>query len=127
VIRQILFYIGFTLIIGAVASILPAITDVELLSEHFWLLFGFISGITFIAMLMSLVGTSKGPETGVYTGIASIGLKLLFSMAFLLVYVMRFEPSDPILFGLNFFCLYLLFTSFELYILLRNLRDQTRK
>ncbi len=122
-IRQVLFYIGFTLILGAIAGILPA----TLISEHFWLLFGFISGITFIAMLMSLIGANKGPETGVYTGIASIGLKLLFSMAFLLVYVMRFKPSDPILFGLNFFCLYLLFTAFELYVLLRNLRDQTRK
>ncbi|MNW17406.1 hypothetical protein D3C71_2165850 [compost metagenome] len=56
----------------------------------------------------------------------SIALKMIFSMAFVLIYSLK-GKENGFVFVLNFFSLYLLFSFFEIYCLLRNLRHQNKK
>ena len=100
--------------------------NVSLLASKFWLLFGFIGGLTYIAYIMASFGISMGPETGVMSIMGSIVLKMIFSMAFVLIYSLNTKEKG-LVFALNFFSLYLLFSFFEIYSLLCNLRHQNNK
>ncbi len=83
-------------------------------------------GITFIAYMVAYLGIKRKPEMGVMAIMASIALKMLFCMAFVLVYVLNTAVSS-LLFVLNFFSLYFLFSGFEIYALLCNLRHSIKK
>ena len=52
-------------------------------------------------------------------------VKLLFCMVLVLVYLLKFKVND-IIFVANFISLYFLFTAFEVYALLCNLRHQNK-
>ena len=122
-----LSYLLFCLVLGTLAWFLPAIFPGEtILVSKFWLIFGFLGGITYIAYLMVYLGTKRNPETGILAIMGSIALKMLFSMAFVLIYSVKHTGSG-LVFVLNFFSLYLLFSFFEIYCLLRNLRHQNNK
>ena len=100
--------------------------DVKLLANKFWLVFIFLGILTFIAYIVAFLGIKRNPETGVLAIMGSIAVKMLFSMAFVLIYSLNHKGKDTV-FVLNFFSLYLLFTLFEIYGLLRNLRHQNKK
>ena len=99
---------------------------VPLLANKFWLLFGFIGGLTYIAYVMAYLGIKMDPETGIMAIMGSIVLKMIFSMAFVLIYSLNTKEKG-LVFALNFFSLYLLFSFFEIYSLLCNLRHQNNK
>ena len=125
--RFILYYFLFTLLIAGIVIALPYVfPDTPLLINKFWVVFSFIAGITFIAYLVAYMGIQRKPEMGVMAIMGSIALKMLFSMAFVLVYVLK-TPVSSLLFVLNFFSLYFLFSGFEIYCLLRNLRHLIKK
>jgi len=116
------YFIFTGLLIGLVLLIDTVLfPDIRLLVTKFWILFGFVAGLTFIAYVVAYLGIKGKPETGVQAILASITIKLLFCMAFVLVY-RYMEGGFDLLFILDFFCLYLLFSVFEIYCLLRNLR-----
>ena len=100
--------------------------DSLLFVKNFWLLFGFLAGITFIAYLLVDIGIKRDPEVGIMAIMGSIAVKMIFCMAFVLIYSIKVKEIG-LLFMLNFFSLYLLFTAFEIYCLLRNLRHQNLK
>ena len=124
--RFIGYYILYTAILAGIAIALPVFfPDVNLLANKFWLVFGFLSVLTLIAFILASIGMKSNPETGVMAIMGSIILKMLFSMAFVLIYSLNHKGKD-LLFAFNFFSLYLLFTGFEIYGLLRNLRHQNK-
>ena len=121
-----LLYLGFCIVLAGLASILnEAFPDANLLVSKFWVMFIFMAGITYIAYVTADLGIKKDPEVGVMAIMASIGVKMFFSMAFVLIYSTKGQ-SMGLAFLLNFFSLYLLFSCFELYWLLRNLRHQNK-
>jgi hypothetical protein len=125
--RSILYYLAYTICVIGIILLLPVIFPGKtLFIAKFWVVFGFIAGITFIAFLVALLGIKRNPETGVMAIMVSITLKLLFTMAFVLVYVLK-TPVSSLLFVLNFFSLYFLFSGFEIYALLCNLRHSIKK
>ena len=67
----------------------------------------------------------KGPEFGVYAILGGIVIKLLFALSLFLVIVVKSSENQLVL-GLNFFSIYLLFTAFEVTVLLRKLRHQNK-
>lgn len=95
------------------------------ITDQFWLIFGFISGLTFIAYLLAYVGIKRNPQIGVFAILGSVIIKMLFAMSFVLIYSLKQTKGD-MAFALNFFSLYLLFTLFEILGLLRNLRHQNK-
>lgn len=112
--------------LGTIAYLLPsAFPEVTILAKKFWVVFGFLAGITFIAYVVADLGMKRNPEVGVMAIMASIALKMIFSMAFVLIYSMNSKEKGMV-FVLNFFSLYLLFSFFEIYSLLRNLRHQNK-
>lgn len=124
--RFIGYYILYTAVLAGIAIALPYIfPNVNLLATKFWLIFGFLSLLTLIAYILAFFGIKRNPETGVMAIMGSIVLKMIFSMAFVLIYSLNHKGKD-LLFVFNFFSLYLLFTCFEIYGLLRNLRHQNK-
>ena len=125
--RFILYYLLFTLLIAGIATALPYLfPETPLLIDKFWVVFAFMVGITFIAYTVAYLGIKRKPEMGVMAIMASFGLKMLFSMGFILVYVLT-TPVNRLLFVFNFFSLYFLFSGFEIYALLCNLRHSIKK
>jgi len=119
-----LIFVG--LLIGIIAVLPILFPDVQLFINDFWLMFGFLAGITFIAYVLVDVGIKKDPEVGIMAIMGSIAIKMIFCMAFVLIYSIK-EKGIDLVFLLNFFSLYLLFSVFEIYCLLRNLRHQNLK
>ncbi|WP_316769162.1 hypothetical protein [Pedobacter frigiditerrae] len=135
--RFILYYVLYTALLAGIALSLPHLfTDVKLLADKFWLVFGFLGGLTFVAFILAFLGIKRNPETGVLAIMGSIAVKMLFSMAFVLIYSLNARKKvlingvnteeKDLVFIFNFFSLYLLFTFFEIYGLLRNLRHQNK-
>lgn len=124
--KFILSYLLYTALLAGMAIALPYLfPTVKLLANNFWLVFGFLGGLTFLAYILAFLGIKRNPETGVLAIMASIAIKMLFSMAFVLIYSLNNKGKD-LVFVFNFFSLYLLFTFFEIYGLLRNLRHQNK-
>ena len=124
--RFIFYYLLYAAIIAGIAILLPYIfPDVELIANKFWLVFGFLSILTLIAYVLAYIGAKRNPETAIMAIMGSIVIKMLFSMGFVLIYSLN-HKGNQMLFAFNFFSLYLLFTGFEIYGLLRNLRHQNK-
>lgn len=118
----VLYSIGLACLYWSLASIFP---DRAILATNFRLVFVFVAGLTYIAYMTVFIGLKFGAITGIKAIITSIATKMLFSIAFLLIYSYKHTDAGLLL-GLNFFSLYLLFTFFEIYCLLRNLRHQNK-
>lgn len=123
------FFIRFTAFAGLVGVVAWGLqfffTPVEILSPNFWLMLVYLYFLTAIVYLLSIFGLKKGPEYGVYAILGGIIIKLLFALSLFLVIVVKSTENQLVL-GLNFFSLYLLFTAFEVIVLLRKLRHQNK-
>ncbi len=125
-VRFAIYYLIFTLLLGVIAFALQSVyVDVKILADKFWLIFGFLAGLTFIAYGVADLGIKRNPETGIMAIMGSIAVKMLFSMAFVLIYSIK-SKDRGLVFVLDFFSLYLLFSCFEIHCLLRNLRHQNK-
>ena len=124
--RFVVLFLFLILISGLVAWFFEEknASDVILVPK-FWVIFGFLSVLTIIAYGISVFGIKNGGENSVYIIMSAIIIKLLFSMMFVVVYLLKFRVNS-LFFALEFFSLYFLFTSFEVYALLRNLRHQNK-
>jgi hypothetical protein len=123
------FFIGFGIATVAIA-LPPALLDYagysHLLVPGFWLMFQFFSSLTFLLCLGVIYGQQRGGQLGGQLFLAATTLKLVLSMFFALIYSYKFKVDD-IVFVLDFFYLYFLYTAFEVYSLLTNLRVQNKK
>ena len=93
------------------------------LVPKFWVLFAFISGLTFIAISGIFVVQYLNPAMYAQIFLIMTIIKMIGSMAFALVFVLKIHIDDRV-FMANFTYLYFLNTAFEVYVLLRNLRNQ---
>lgn len=124
--RFFLSYLLYCLLIALVAFAVPFLfPDEVLLARHFWLIYGIVSGTTLIAYLVADFGLKRSPESGVMMIMGAIAVKMFFLMAFVLIFSLKTRERGMV-FVLNFFSLYLLFSFFEIYTLLRNLRHQNK-
>jgi hypothetical protein len=121
-----IYFIFVGLLIGVIAVLPVVFPDKQLFVNNFWVMFGFLAGITYVAYMLVDIGIKRDPEVGVMAIMGSIAVKMLFCMAFVLIYSIKVKGIG-LIFMLNFFSLYLLFTAFEIYCLLRNLRHQNLK
>lgn len=123
--RFFLFFGLFTLVIGIIAYSIESFTAETVLIPKFWVIFGALAGLTLAAYAASDAGIKKGGELSVYAILGAIIIKLLFAMALVLVYLLKIRVNS-VLFAVEFFSLYFLFTVFEVICLLRNLRLQNK-
>lgn len=124
--KSLLQYLLFTFLLGLTAYLIhQQYPGAGLLIPKFWVIFGAIALLTLLAYIFSWIGIRKGGEFSIVAIMGSILLKLLFCMVLVLVYLLKFKVND-IIFAANFISLYFLFTGFEVYALLCNLRHQNK-
>ncbi len=92
----------------------------------YWVIFGFMAGVTLLVYMVSWVGIKRGGESQVLTTLGAIVIRLLTSLLIILFYLINFKVN-PVTFIINFFSIYFLFTVFEISCLLVNLRHQIKK
>lgn len=82
--------------------------------------------VTVFAYAISYLGIHSNPELGVYAILGGVMMKMLVSLGIFVVFLYGFKAENKVLLGLNFFCIYLLMSCFEVIILLRNLRRKIK-
>ncbi|WP_259068257.1 hypothetical protein HDF24_08600 [Mucilaginibacter sp. X4EP1] len=92
----------------------------------FWSMFIFVSCLTLIVVLFVLIIQAKNNEMYAAAFLGGTTFKLLACLVFLLVFIKTKHP-EKVFFVVDFMYLYLLNTGFEIYGLLRNLRNQNSK
>ncbi|WP_345103384.1 hypothetical protein [Mucilaginibacter panaciglaebae] len=95
----------------------------ELLTTHFWLLFSFLSALTLVVVIAVIKGQQINAERGSQVFLAATVFKILACLVFALVFLLKNKVNKPI-FVADFFYIYFLNMAFEVYTLLRNLRNQ---
>lgn len=95
----------------------------SLISPDIYLFFAFFASITYAAFQISMAGIKKGGENAILFLLGGITIKLLLTMVFALIYVYSHKVGK-LQFLSNFFILYFIYSTFEIYTLLYNLRAQ---
>jgi hypothetical protein len=113
----------FVMLLAAVPVMLNYTGHGNLLLTKFWVLFTFITGFTFIVIASVLFIQRFNPALYAQAFLATTIVKMLGCMAFALLLVLKLHIDQGV-FLLNFSYLYFLNTGFEVYVLLRNLRNQ---
>lgn len=121
--QALLFYIWFTLIIAIPPWALQAYGHAGLITPKFWLVFGFLSGLTLLVVAGILIVRQMYPQMFTEAFMGATVFKLLACLIFVLVFVAKNKVEKPVFLG-DFFYIYLLNTAFEVYILLRTLRHK---
>ena len=98
----------------------------DMLVAKFWLMFAFVAGITWMAINVCMIGMNVKGSDSSFIILSANFIKLLFYMFFALFYLQTFKVK-PLNFIVCFFSIYLLFTVFEIYTLLLNLRHLNKK
>ena len=124
------FFILFIIFSVALAAVPLAVNyyfpEENLLIPNFWVLFFFFSGLTLIIFLTAYVMSRISSQASGQALLGGITIRLIFCMGIALVYISNFKV-EPVNFLINFFYLYFFNTVFEIYCLLRNLRNQNTK
>jgi hypothetical protein len=123
--RPVLFYLLFVIIL-AVPPVVLGVGHANLLIPRFWLIFFFLSALTFLVIIMVLIGQQRSAELGTQMFLGATTFKILACLAFALVFLMK-NRVNRYVFVADFFYVYFLNTAFEIYSLLRNLRNQNLK
>jgi RsiW-degrading membrane proteinase PrsW (M82 family) len=121
--RSILNYLAFVLAIALPPFALINTGNNDLVTPRFWLIFFFISALTFMVLITILFVQQKNKELYAQAFLAGTTLKFLACLFFIVIFL-RKNQVDKLVFVGDFFYVYFLNTAFEVYGLLRNLRNQ---
>jgi hypothetical protein len=123
IVPAILSYLLFLVCLAAPPLILLHYGDNDLIAPKFWLVFFFISGLTFLVVCSILVVQLKNKEYYVQAFLAATTVKILGCLFFIVIFLLK-NKVNKYAFLADFFYIYLLNMGFEVYILLRNLRHK---
>jgi len=116
----------FSAIITILIIILKQLFPGKYIHEAIWIILTFYIALTAAIHYMFANAVSKSNSTFITAIFGSIGLKLLLSIAFIIFYLLN-DRTNSVWFSINFIVLYLFFTVFEIYSLLRNLHALKNK
>ena len=120
---SVLSYLLFVIIIGILPWWLNNNGHADLLIPHFWLFFFFLSGLTLAVVTAVIASQSADAEKGTQVFLAATVFKILACLVFALVFLLK-NKLNKYVFIADFFYVYFLNMAFEVYSLLRNLRNQ---
>lgn len=116
------FYTIFSILFVAISLLvaLLQVWHVPYVNPYIWTIQAFYFTVCLLSHFISEKGLKNKPDFHIFY-MASMGIRFLLSLIFLFAaaYLLK---GGTITFVVNFFILYLLYTSFEIYFLLRNLR-----
>ncbi|MGF7042367.1 hypothetical protein [Mucilaginibacter lappiensis] len=119
----VLSYLLFIIIIAVPPLVLTYTGHTNLITPKFWLLFFFLSGLTFLTVISILMVAKINKEMYAQAFLAATTVKLLACMFFALFFLLKNKVNRYVFVG-DFFYVYFLNMVFEIYGLLRNLRNQ---
>ncbi len=121
--RNLLIFSG---LVGVLAGALTYFTGNALVHTHIWYILGFFVLITAATFYITRLGISYDNDNFQLYYFGSMGFRMMLSIGVVFIYVYLFSENE-LQFVLNFFVLYFLFTGFEIYSLLANLRPHLKK
>ena len=120
---SILSYLLFVLLLAIPPIIMQYNGSGEWLIPRFWLMFFYLSVLTFLVVSSILFVQYKNGEYYVQAFLAGTTVKILACLFFIVIFLMKNKINKHV-FLADFFYIYLLNMAFEVYILLRNLRHK---
>lgn len=123
--RFLSLFLIYTVVIGIAAWAIEISSERDLLVPKFWVLFGFLAVLTGSAYMFSWIGLQRNGKESVMLLMASIIVKFLMAALFVLFYIKKIQV-DKVTFVTEFVLLYLLFSIFEIWALLINLRHPNK-
>ncbi len=123
IIPSILYFLLFTIIIALPPAVLQNTGNTNLLNPGFWKIFVFMSGLTFLVLIIILFVQQQKPLYFAQAFLGGTTFKILACMLFVFVFLSNNIINKLVFIG-DFFYVYFLNTAFEIYILLRNLRHK---
>jgi hypothetical protein len=123
ILPSILAYLFFTFILAIPPVILQFSGNASALTPHFWLLFFYLSGLTFLVVSSILFVQQKNGDYYIQAFLAGTTVKILACIGFIVIFLMK-NKVNKYVFLADFFYVYLLNMVFEVYVLLRNLRHK---
>jgi hypothetical protein len=122
----VLSYLLFTVIIAIPPLLLNFTGHADWLAPKFWVMFVFLSGLTFLTVMSIIIVGHINKELYAQTFLAATTVKILVSMFFALIFILKIKVNRYV-FVADFFYIYFLNMAFEIYGLLCNLRNQNLK
>ena len=101
-------------------------TGNQLVHDFVWYIYGFFILVTALTFYVSRLGISYDEDNFQLYYFGSMGFRMILSIAVIFIYVYLFSENE-LQFVLNFFVFYFLFTGFEIYSLLANLRPNLKR
>jgi len=123
ILPSILAFLLFTFVLAIPPAILQFSGNTGLLVPNFWLVFFYLSGLTFLVVSCILFVQAKNQDYYAAAFLAGSTVKILACMIFILIIVAKNKLNKNI-FIADFFYIYFLNMGFEVYLLLRNLRHK---
>ncbi len=120
---NILFIVLTILLVASIYFLQSYYPNSGWLSKDILAFLVFFAGTSFLAYQISMLGLKKGGESSILFILGGVTIKLLLSMVFAFIYVYT-HKVDKVQFISNFFILYFIYTAFEIYSLMYNLRAQ---
>ena len=124
--KVLLSFLIFNCLLAVPPLLLTWLDNADMLVSGFWVLFFFVSILTLIVILTVLIVQQKNNEMYAAAFLGATTFKLLACLIFVLVFIKKNHP-EKVFFVVDFMYLYFLNTVFEIYGLLRNLRNQNSK
>ena len=120
------FFLLFVVAIAIPPMVLQYTGNTDLLTNGFWTLFFFMSGLTLLVLIGMLYIKQINQEYFAQAFLAGTTFKILACLVFILVFLAKHTVNKPV-FVAGFMYIYILNTVFEIYALLRNLRNQNSR
>lgn len=114
-------YLKNFVIFNLLLAVLPVVFK-NLLIPHFWVIFTLFAFLNLSIHLITFWGILTSNKASVRTFLGGTGLKFFVWMVFIFFYL-RQNDVNSVGFLLNFFYLYFFNSAFEIYCLLRTLRN----
>lgn len=121
--NTIISYLVFVLLIAIPPAALILTGQSAYIIPKFWILFIYIAALTLLVIGTVLFVQRKNSELYAQAFLAGTTVKILGTLFFVLVFL-RKNHVDKLVFAADFFYIYFLNMAFEVYGLLRNLRNQ---
>jgi len=121
--KPIYLFLAFTLLLALPPLLLQYFAKGYLLVPGFWLIFLLMSAVTLIVIGFVLTVQKKHNEWFAQSFLGATTFKLLICLIFFFIFISKTHPQKTY-FVVDFMYLYFLNTAFEIYGLLRNLRNQ---
>jgi 4-hydroxybenzoate polyprenyltransferase len=114
---------GLTVLISAIVLLLLKQVPAYNPGTFIWTAVGFFYLLTFILYAMAMMGLKQSQKTFTVSVLGSMTLRFIFSVLFLVIYLI-INPEKNKAFIISFLFLYLFYTIFEIFQLVRKLRPE---